>query len=271
MSEIVRSNDVFSLSFLYGKTTRQSNELFKSALDNFEKDVNQKTPPHEQSSRQYVSPPKLNLSSTVKGAAKFQDLFDFLGPTITPQKAASSSQHLNYQYQYNSGVSLTSSDADLTNIYESLNINCTNVDFVLYERSKVSPFIETLNLISYVIIIIGIFFNILNLIVLLKSKLNESPYTYLTMLAFSDLGAISMVGIEKLRQLIWADMPPPVNNLVPTLTDYSHLYVAAGINVFLSSSMYITLALTIERFIFVHSPFKVHFFLNIYKCGILFF
>ena len=33
--------------------------------------------------------------------------------------------------------------------------------------------------------------------------------------------------------------------------------IAPLINIFLSCSMYITLALTIERFIFVHSPFKV--------------
>lgn len=126
-------------------------------------------------------------------------------------------------------------------------MNCTNTDYILNERSKLSPIIEMINLVSYITISIGIVFNLLNLIVLLKSKLNESPYTYLTMLAFSDLGAISMVGVEKVRQMI-GDASGD--------TGYGHLYVATGINIFLSSSMYITLALTIERFIFVHSPFK---------------
>lgn len=141
-------------------------------------------------------------------------------------------------------------------LYDDL--NCSNIDFVMHERYKFSSLIEILNVISYVIIIIGIAFNILNLIVLLKSKLNESPYTYLTMLAFSDLGAISMVGIEKIRQLIEEQTDWNVSPALASFTGYAHLYVAAGINIFLSSSMYITLALTIERFIFVHSPFKVY-------------
>lgn len=149
--------------------------------------------------------------------------------------------------------SISNSMVSSTDVYsEAVNgLNCTNVDYIFNERSKFSTLIEVINFFTHVTIFIGILFNILNLIVLLKSKLNESPYTYLTMLAFSDLGAIFMVGIEKIRQShMESDRNDP--------TGYSHLYVAAGINIFLSTSMYITLALTIERFIFVHSPFKVY-------------
>lgn len=169
------------------------------------------------------------------------------GAHVTNNNNNNNDNHIHTSYQDN-----------LLFLYDEL--NCSNIDFVMSvmnERSKFTYIIETINVISYVIIIIGICFNILNLIVLLKSKLNESPYTYLTMLAFSDLGAISMVGIEKIRQLVEEHVDANVHGALASLTSYAHLYVAAGINIFLSSSMYITLALTIERFIFVHSPFKV--------------
>lgn len=206
-----------------------------------------------------------------------QKLTDFSGANLSSQmrQVVDIFEHVNLKQEAASVTSslLTStpgsgSYSQNDQLFFNDGLNCSNADFVLSERSKFSPIIETLNGISYMIIIIGIAFNILNLIVLLKSKLNESPYTYLTMLAFSDLGAISMVGIEKIRQLIEVRDGGALGNGgvggssesspgIVSLTDYSHLYVAAGINIFLSSSMYITLALTIERFIFVHSPFKV--------------
>ena len=129
-------------------------------------------------------------------------------------------------------------------------MNCTMETNSIWKevRSSYRQLIDVINLINYIIISVGILFNILNLIVLFKSKLNESPYTYLTMLSISDLGALSMVAFEKLRQ----QLPET------SLKEAVHIYVIILMaNVFLSSSMYVTLALTIERFIFVHSPFKV--------------
>lgn len=121
--------------------------------------------------------------------------------------------------------------------------NCSNIGMYFEAKKSYKPIIYILNLINYIIIIIGIFFNTINLIVLLKSKLKESPYSYLTMLSLCDLGALAMVGAEKFRQLF------PNSSIV-------HIYFVMMINIFLSCSMYVTLALTIERFIFVHSPFK---------------
>ena len=121
--------------------------------------------------------------------------------------------------------------------------NCSNIQMYLEARKNYKPIIYFLNVINYIIIIIGIFFNTINLIVLLKSKLKESPYSYLTMLSLSDLGALAMVGAEKIRQLF------PDSSII-------HIYFLMMINIFLSCSMYVTLALTIERFIFVHSPFR---------------
>lgn len=126
-------------------------------------------------------------------------------------------------------------------------LNCS--EKFIYDKhiDEYKPILQTLNIVFYTIIIIGILFNILNLIVLLKSKLNESPYTYLTVLALSDLGALLMVGVEKVQQKF------ANSNSSRTFHIY---FVLILINAFLSCSMYVTLALTIERFIFVHSPFK---------------
>jgi hypothetical protein len=128
-------------------------------------------------------------------------------------------------------------------------MNCTFDSHAAYADARRSyrTLIDLINVLIYIIISVGILFNILNLVVLLKSKLNESPYTYLTMLSVSDLGALSMVAFEKIRQLL------PQTPLVDKIHIYGIIVMA---NVFLSSSMYVTLALTIERFIFVHSPFK---------------
>lgn len=134
-------------------------------------------------------------------------------------------------------------------------LNCTFEEKQIYvdATNSLKPIIFGLNKLNYFIIIVGILFNLLNLIVLLNSKLNESPYSYLTILAISDLGALLMVGAEKVRQLIIELAPARQADFIRSL----HLFVIAPlINIFLSCSMYITLALTIERFIFVHSPFK---------------
>lgn len=89
---------------------------------------------------------------------------------------------------------------DLTaSLIQNDGVNCSFEHLYLYEQAKLSfrPIILTLNILIYIIIVIGILFNILNLVVLLNSKLNESPYTYLTILALSDLGALLMVAAEK--------------------------------------------------------------------------
>lgn len=131
--------------------------------------------------------------------------------------------------------------------------NCSLEHLYLYNEAMLSfrPVILTLNALTYLIIVIGVLFNILNLVVLLNSKLNESPYTYLTILALSDLGALFMVAAEKAKLAFEQTV------FIQKIDVY---VISPAINIFLSCSMYITLALTIERFIFVYSPFKVAMF-----------
>ncbi len=114
-------------------------------------------------------------------------------------------------------------------------------------RNEYEPIIVIINQISFVIISIGILFNILNLVVLFRTKLNESPYTYLTVLALSDLGALSVISLEKLHQII---------GYKHFIEDFFIIIITPLLNIFLSCSMYVTLALTIERFVFVHMPFR---------------
>jgi hypothetical protein len=123
--------------------------------------------------------------------------------------------------------------------YNNFSTTATLNDFLIY-----------VDIIQKMVIITGIALNILNIIVLLNSKLNESPYTYLTALAFSDLSILILVAIfPHLRKLVkYTD-----DSLLP----YFDLYIDIPINnFFISYSIYITLSLTIERFIFVTSPFK---------------
>ena len=126
--------------------------------------------------------------------------------------------------------------------------NCTT--FYAELNHNMEPIVNIINLINCIIISIGFVFNILNLYVLLNSKLKESPYTYLKFLAASDLGALSIFGFEKLRET--------AKKLIKfNYSDETFIYVITPLmNIFLSCSMYVTLALTIERFIFVHLPFK---------------
>lgn len=126
--------------------------------------------------------------------------------------------------------------------------NCTSLHKISSDISK-AMFIITI--ITLIITIIGILLNVLNAIVLLfkKSKLNESPYTYLTSLAFSD---IAILANHLLNYFI------RITNLFTKefMYYFTLYYLIPFTNVALNCSMYFTLAVTVERFIFVHSPFK---------------
>lgn len=146
-----------------------------------------------------------------------------------------------------------------TNVNKTSNLSLTTVinsttrnscPKYLISSPNVDGILNILNHIHFVIIIAGIMLNILNIIVLLKAKLNESPYTYLTALAFSDIGALLMALVNCLVSSARLINDGFVNY-------YLNIYFLIPFsNIFLSYSMFVTLALTIERFIFVHSPFK---------------
>jgi hypothetical protein len=141
----------------------------------------------------------------------------------------------------------TTTSSTVDNVDSLILINCTIYKEYYNQTVKsYAPVMIQLSRIKYVIVIIGVLLNCLNLIVLLNSKLNESPYTYLTSLALFDFTALFIYIVEKIRRLIMTQN----SNFI-----FKYLVLPA-INICSSCSIYITLALTIERFIFVHYPLK---------------
>jgi hypothetical protein len=106
------------------------------------------------------------------------------------------------------------------------------------------------------ICIFGVVCNILNLCVLLQRRLKESPYTYLTGLALADLltlmsmSPVSIVRGDYIRH----------ETIFFTLTRLTvQIYIPLA-NYFGQVSIMITVALTIERFLFTHYPLRTQSF-----------
>ncbi|CAH1774561.1 unnamed protein product [Owenia fusiformis] len=103
---------------------------------------------------------------------------------------------------------------------------------------------------NYVVPIIcgvGIVGNLLNLMVLGRKTLNDSPYCYLTGLAVSDLITLALTVIFSLVSQKYG-----IGNYDWRIFDAKVYYPLA--NVTTTASIWLTVALTIERFIFVKYP-----------------
>lgn len=93
----------------------------------------------------------------------------------------------------------------------------------------------------------GIVCNLLNLCVLSQKELRDSPYSYLTALAFSDLSLLVLSLIH----------------LLSTTLTYAHAFYNGHVffvfgNVFFNASVWLVVALTIERMFFVIRPLTFH-------------
>ena len=99
------------------------------------------------------------------------------------------------------------------------------------------------------ICIFGIMCNVLNLLVLTRPQLKESPYTYLLGLAVSDLSTLVMVFI---RTVISTRLGKGVYGWQ---VFNAFIFLPFG-NTFANSSIWITVFLTIERWISVKLPLK---------------
>ncbi|CAF0828433.1 unnamed protein product [Didymodactylos carnosus] len=110
----------------------------------------------------------------------------------------------------------------------------------------------------YVILTICIFgtvCNILNLCVLLNRRLKESPYTYLTALALADM--LTLISISPFT--ITRGDYIHHENIFYKLQKFEIIYMPMA-NYFGHVSIMITLALTIERYLFTTYPLKVQSF-----------
>ncbi|XP_069112457.1 FMRFamide receptor-like [Argopecten irradians] len=92
----------------------------------------------------------------------------------------------------------------------------------------------------------GILCNILNLIVLMQHQLKESPYTYLTGLAFTDLGAL-------LLSFLFMVFSHKNQGVYFWRFFEAHIFIPF-VNICTNSSVWIVVLLTIERFLFVRHP-----------------
>ncbi|XP_062609142.1 FMRFamide receptor-like [Saccostrea cucullata] len=93
---------------------------------------------------------------------------------------------------------------------------------------------------------IGMLFNIINFAVLMQHQLKESPYTYLTGLAMVDFSALTLSFIY----MVISHKTPGVE-----FWRYFEAYIFLPfVNVCTTSSVWIIVLLTIERFLFVRHP-----------------
>ncbi|CAF0889495.1 unnamed protein product [Adineta ricciae] len=111
----------------------------------------------------------------------------------------------------------------------------------------------------YVILIIcifGIVCNILNLCVLLQRRLKESPYTYLTGLAVADM--LTLISISPFS-VVRGDYIRH-DTIFFALTRFEAQFYMPLANYFGQVSIMITLALTIERYLFTTYPLRTRSF-----------
>ncbi|XP_041377121.1 probable G-protein coupled receptor B0563.6 [Gigantopelta aegis] len=97
-----------------------------------------------------------------------------------------------------------------------------------------------------IVCIFGILCNILNLLILTERYLKESPYSYLTAMATTDLCALILTFIFAMFS-----MKNP-NSYYWKFYD-AHLYYPL-VNICCNSSVWFIVLLTIDRFLFVHNP-----------------
>ena len=98
------------------------------------------------------------------------------------------------------------------------------------------------------ICVFGILCNLLNLLILTRPKLKESPYTYLLGLAVTDLGLLVILFVGSFDKRI-------ANRSYSWQVFNAFVFLPIG-NVFANSSIWITVLLTIERWISVRFPLK---------------
>ena len=106
------------------------------------------------------------------------------------------------------------------------------------------------------ICIFGIVCNILNLCVLLQRRLKESPYTYLTGLAFADM--FTLISISPLS-IVRGDYIRHENLFFFLTRLEAEIYMPLA-NYFGQVSIMITVALTIERYLFTTYPLRTQSF-----------
>lgn len=95
----------------------------------------------------------------------------------------------------------------------------------------------------------GIICNLLNLSILLQKELRDSPYSFLTALAYSDLSLLVL-------SLVHLTTSTAANTYIKAAFN-TYVFFPIG-NVFFNASVWIVVALTVERMFFVIRPLTTH-------------
>ncbi|XP_041376644.1 probable G-protein coupled receptor B0563.6 [Gigantopelta aegis] len=125
--------------------------------------------------------------------------------------------------------------------------NLTNITAGDDSSIQMAKLVETIcSQMLPIVCIFGILCNILNLLILTERYLKESPYSYLTAMATTDLCALILTFIFSMFS-----MKNP-NSYYWKFFD-AHLYYPL-VNICCNSSVWFIVMLTFDRFLFVHNP-----------------
>lgn len=104
--------------------------------------------------------------------------------------------------------------------------------------------------------VFGVFGNIMNLIILFKGNLNEPPYLYLKALAMTDMGALCFSLIH---------LTASSRSTLYGWKFYDAYIFFPIVNFFTATSVWLTVGVTIDRFVYVKSPLWARTQCSIYK------
>lgn len=135
-------------------------------------------------------------------------------------------------------------------IASTVNSTADNLTTTLTPPASVTEVHHVVSVITYtylgpIICAMGMLFNTINFAVLMQHQLKESPYTYLTGLAMVDFSALTLSFIYMVIS----------HKAVGKFWRYYDAYIFLPfVNVCVTSSVWIIVLLTIERFLFVRHP-----------------
>ena len=147
---------------------------------------------------------------------------------------------------YNKDIFLLE-NVTLMDILKDIAVNMTNITIGDDQSMQTAKLVEKIcSQMLPIVCIFGILCNILNLLILTERYLKESPYSYLTAMATTDLCALiltfifSMFSLKNPTSYYWKFYD-------------AHLYYPL-VNICCNSSVWFIVMLTIDRFLFVHNP-----------------
>lgn len=145
-------------------------------------------------------------------------------------------------------------------IVKSINDNASTFNNgSTYSDNESLPEIILNSYVGPTLCVFGVCGNILNLIILFKGKLNESPYLYLKTLAMTDMLALILSFIH----MSFSGKSPYYSWQV-----FNAYVFFPMVNFFMAASVWLTVGVTIDRFIYVKAPLLARSYCSINRARI---